>query len=605
MTEIRLGRYAVAIPPLVERELLAGGSRRAFFWLRGALALVAWLLGYDLLNHGLMAPVAPPGVAVGPGVGGGEMLQQMSALLFIVSLLMGLMGADSINRERREGTLGLLLLTGLTPLQIVLGKLLSCGVTSFLVLLGALPALVFPVLVGGARGSDGILIALGLLNALFVSLAAGLWMSALFRERRYAIPATLALVGALAFGAELGGVGLFGAGAVGPMRLLGLGGWITCTRLPIPLLERFFWFALWFVLVHAFGWLLLLMASTTLAGNWQDKPSRHRRPPPPPDLWADWTHPLPPPVPAIPAAALADAVIVPASPLPDPRPWDADPIRWRMEQLGSPQGIIWLAVLADFMAQFGTLGGIFNGNTTASSSWGLLSFSGAAVMVLSSSLLAWAGARFFQHASRQQDLELLLTTPVGGENILSGQWRVLWHGLRWPLCLVVGLVLPASVSLVYDLVAGHSYSVTEVLPAFLVGVNLALEAMALCWVGVAFGLRARSLFSAILWTVGVVQLLPLALAIGGLWVWASLGGSAEAGAGLPAKIPPVVPALLFFLVKNTAFSLWTPFQLRRDLRVGTRAGVLKLPGVFGGGSAGPPVAAARPRRPLFESRPAG
>jgi len=50
-----------------------------------------------------------------------------------------------------------------------------------------------------ATGSEAALIGLGLLNALFVSLAAGLWMSTVFRERRYALPATLALVAALAF----------------------------------------------------------------------------------------------------------------------------------------------------------------------------------------------------------------------------------------------------------------------------------------------------------------------------------------------------------------------------------------------------------------------
>ena len=101
----------------------------------------------------------------------------MSWLLFLAALLMGLVSADSITRERREGTLGLLLLTDLTPREIVWGKMLSCGLTSFLVLLGSLPALMFPVLAGGVTGSEAALTGLGLLNTLFVSLAAGLWMS--------------------------------------------------------------------------------------------------------------------------------------------------------------------------------------------------------------------------------------------------------------------------------------------------------------------------------------------------------------------------------------------------------------------------------------------
>ena len=53
------------------------------------------------------------------------------------------------------------------------------------------------MLADGVTGSEAALTGLGLLNTLFVVLAAGLWMSTVFRERRYAVPATLGLVGAL------------------------------------------------------------------------------------------------------------------------------------------------------------------------------------------------------------------------------------------------------------------------------------------------------------------------------------------------------------------------------------------------------------------------
>ena len=168
----------------------------------------------------------------GTFITGATLLHQMSWLLFLATLLMSLVSADSITRERREGTLGLLLLTDLTPGEIVWGKMLSCGLTSFLVLLGALPALMFPVLAGGVTGSEAALIGLGLLNTLFVVLAAGLWMSTVFRERRYAVPAALALVGALAFGPEVLGGSYFGLGAVPFFRLFGLAGWMTAARLP-------------------------------------------------------------------------------------------------------------------------------------------------------------------------------------------------------------------------------------------------------------------------------------------------------------------------------------------------------------------------------------
>ena len=211
-----LGR--LALPPLVERELRAGARRPLFYWLRGSLALAAGFQGYELLDRFLMAPPPAPGMPwvapAGTVMTGATLLHQMAWLLFLATLLMGLLSADSINRERREGTLGLLLLTDLTPEGIVWGKMLSCGLTSFLVLLGALPALMFPVLAGGVTGREAALTGLGLLNSLFVALAAGLWMSTVFRERRHAVPVTLALVGALAFGPEVLGGSNFGTAAV-------------------------------------------------------------------------------------------------------------------------------------------------------------------------------------------------------------------------------------------------------------------------------------------------------------------------------------------------------------------------------------------------------
>jgi len=543
-------RHSLFISPLVERELLAGSRRKALFWPRGGLALVAGFQAWEMLNRS-----AGPGGAAVAGVSGAAVLRQMAGLLFMVSLLMGLLSANSINRERREGTLGLLLLTGLSPAQIVRGKMLSCGLTSFMVLLGALPAVMLPVLIGGTRGSEVVIIGLGVLNALFVSLAAGLWMSAVFRQQRYAVLATILLVTALAFGAELLGVAISGSGAVAVLRLLGLGGWISATHATHPLALIY---VAWLVLAHAVGWLLLYLAAWSLARNWRDEALRHRRQPAPPEPWAS---PYPPGSASDPLAdALAPAG---ALALPDPPPWDADPIRWRMDKIGSPQALLWLAVLADFLAQFGLVGH----NTTFSVSWGLLSFGGILATVLSSSLLAWAGARFFQQTARQQDLELLLTTPVGAANILSGQWQRLRRALRGPLSVVLAFSLPAGICLVFDgLVAHRTDTLADLLPPFLIGVNLVVEVLALCWVGMRFGLRARNMASAVLWTIGWVQLLPLALVIAASWGWTAWTGLAARG-----SIPLVVPGLLFFLAKNVFFLTWAPVRMRRELRLGTRA----------------------------------
>ena len=274
------------LPPLVERELRGGARRPLFYWLRGLLALAAGFQGYELLDRFVMAPPPPPGMPwVGPAgtfITGATLLHQMAWLLFLATLLMTLVSADTITRERREGTLSLLLLTDLTPREIVWGKMLSCGLSTFLVLLGSLPALMLPVLAGGVRGSEVALIGLGLLNTLFVVLAGGLWMSVVFRERRYAVPAGLALAAALAFGPEVLGGSYFGVGAVPLARLFGLAGWMTAAHMP-GLFKL--WFGVWFIVMHALGWFFLWRACATLAANWQDQPEAQAREPEPAEAW--------------------------------------------------------------------------------------------------------------------------------------------------------------------------------------------------------------------------------------------------------------------------------------------------------------------------------
>ena len=560
--------------PLLERELRASARRPLFFWLRGVLALAAGFQACELLDRYAVVPsrgaAAMATAMPGAVVTGATLLHQMSWLLFLAVLLMGLLTADSITRERREGTLGLLLLTDLTPAEIVHGKMLSCGLTSLLALLGCLPALMLLVLAGGVTGSEAALTGIGLLNTLFVSLAAGLWMSAVFRERRNAVAAALGLIAALAFGPEVLGGSYFGPGAVPIFRLFGLAGWMTAARLPILLSPVFVG---WLAVTHALGWVFLWRAAVTLATTWQDQPHKQVREPEPAEAWsipALATRPPDEPA-AVPEAA---AVPARASWLTDPRPWDADPIRWRVERLGSAEGLVWLAMALSFLAQFGALGSIFTGGVTASDSWGLLSFVGLAVILFSSGLLAWAGARFFQDTRRQQDLESLLTTPLGGRNILSGQWQVLRRALAWPAGMVLAGALPAGLSLVHDFLNDHWRDLWFLLQPFLIAVNLPFDAVALCWVGIWFGLRGRNAITAVAATVGLVQLLPLALAVALMWSWTWLPNLASHRVMSRDSMPPVILALLFFLGKNIALILWARFRLHHELRLGSRTAQL-------------------------------
>ncbi len=559
----------LALSPLVERELRAGARRPSFFWLRGVLALAATFQACELLDRYALAPPLGAAAAMaatpGPLITGAALLQEMSWLLFLAVLLMGLLTADSITRERREGTLGILLLTDLTPAQIVYGKMLSCGLTAFVALLGCLPALMLPVLAGGVTGSQAALTGIGLLNTLFVSLALGLWMSTVFVERRHAISATLGFVAALVFGPEVLGGAIFGLAAAPFFRSFGLAGWMTAA--PLPFLHNIR-FACWFVVMHALGWLFLQRAAARLAATWQDLPHKQSRELEPAEEW---------PVTAPVEVAVEDAVSAPpsaatlarASWLTNPRPWEANPIRWRVERLGSVDGLVWLALALNFFAQFGTLGSIFPGSAAIAGSWGLLSFVGLLVILFSGGLLAWAGARFFQDTRRQHDFESLLTTPVGGRNILAGQWRVLRRALAWPVGLVLAVGLPSGVALVQDFIKGYRIEWLLLQP-FLIPVNIALEALALCWVGIWFGLRGRNPMSAVAGTVGLVQLLPLALSVALMWAWVWLPRIPSFPVRTRGAMPTVILALLFFVAKNLALILWARFRLRHELPISRR-----------------------------------
>jgi hypothetical protein len=352
-------------------------------------------------------------------------------------------------------------------------------------------------------------------------------------------------------------------GTVGPFWV----NWLIGGRLPVPHFSPIF--IGWLVMTHALGWFFLWRAEVTLAATWQDQPHKQVREPEPTEAWPARSPSSPlaegPVAAPEPVAALARA-----SWLTDPRPWDADPIRWRVERLGSAEGLLWLALALNFLAQFGTLASILNFGAAPADIWGLVSFAGLAVILFSGALIAWAGARFFQDSRRQQDFELLLTTPLGSRNILAGQWRVLRRALAWPLGLVLALALPAGISLLYDFANGYHREFWSLLEPFLIAVNLALEAVALCWVGMWFGLRGRNAITAVAGTVGLVQLLPLALAVALMWAWAWLPARSPSLALSRGRMPPVILALLFFVAKNVGLIVWARLRLRWELRLGRR-----------------------------------
>ena len=94
----------MTLPPLAERELRSGARRPVFYWLRGLLALALGFQAYELLSRSALAPRGPLAVMSAPPpaptITGAMLLHDMTWMLFLVVLLMGLLSADSISRGK-------------------------------------------------------------------------------------------------------------------------------------------------------------------------------------------------------------------------------------------------------------------------------------------------------------------------------------------------------------------------------------------------------------------------------------------------------------------------------------------------------------------------
>src|SRR6266516_3254696 len=177
--------------PIVDRELRVAARKRNTFWLRVVAALVALIIG----------GVSPFG---GRGQMGGPMFAVLTWLSLGTALSAGLFfTSDCLSEEKREGTLGFLFLTDLRGYDIVLGKLLATSLRGFYALLAFLPILAVTQMMGGVTGAQYWKSTLALVNALFCSLAAGMFISAISRDSQKALTGTLLVMLLLALGGPL------------------------------------------------------------------------------------------------------------------------------------------------------------------------------------------------------------------------------------------------------------------------------------------------------------------------------------------------------------------------------------------------------------------
>lgn len=159
--------------PVIERELRAA-ARHAFTYLlrvAGALLLLVAFVMFELHGHS------------GPGSGGQLFGWFHAALFCAIWLLVPLLAADCLSRERREGTLPLLFLTLLKPRDIVCAKGLAHGLRALTLWLAVLPVTTICFLIGGVGWHEVLLSVAVNFTSLCLALAAGLVASARSKVR--------------------------------------------------------------------------------------------------------------------------------------------------------------------------------------------------------------------------------------------------------------------------------------------------------------------------------------------------------------------------------------------------------------------------------------
>ena len=404
--------------------------------------------------------------AFGP-LRGGPVFMLLSFVACLFCHLEGLLKtSDCLSSEKRDGTLGLLFLTDLRGYDIVLGKLTSTSLQSFYGLLAILPLLGLPILMGGVTGQQFWRVVLALIAILFFSLATGMLASSVCRERQKSANLTTLIF--LAFNlvplfTPLPAIKLFS-----PMMLLN--GVFNGTKFAAPA-DYFASLAL----IALLGVLALVGASLAVPRFWQEGEAhglRGRRP-------REWT-----------PAQLAQRAEIRREQL------NTNPMLWLASRYSTRMVWLWLLALPVALLIVGVslVGGVNVFATATAGAW-------AINLVLLGRLAAQA-PRCLNEARRNGSLELLLTTPLGIDQILSGQRLALQRAFL-PVMLTV-FILEGLAAL---LMSGSELGVMVVF-SFSAGFYL-LQCFAITNAGIWFGLTSRNESAATNKLVLLVLLSPM------------------------------------------------------------------------------------------------
>jgi len=573
--------------PVVERELRVAARKRSTFWLRIAAALVALVIGCAFLLL----------TKVGFGFGAVNLGRGLFAVLTWLGLAAALSAglfftSDCLSEEKRDGTIGFLFLTDLRGYDVVLGKLLATSLRGFYALLAVLPVLAVTLLMGGVTGGQFWKTSLGLLNALLISLGAGLFVSAISRDSQKALSGTLLLVIALAGSGPAIDATLSAVNQHNFNPALSLSSPVYIFLTASVWGQSLFWPGL---LINAgIASLLLGLTCVVLPHAWQEKAVKAS------SYKGSWG-----------------------------RRWKFGGMK-RQERLRRTllglNPVLWLAcrerwqamsvwAVAILLAGGGALT-IFTG-TDGSGWWLVWNYLTSALSLVLYLAVASQAGRFFVDAQRSRLLELLLSTPLTAREILEGQWRALLRMFGPPLvvCLIAQFcgaylqqqmtwrqlaastptptVIATTNSTSAATITSTTTTVTVVTPAgttvsagatykppppsVIVAISvagtltIAANLLALVWFGMWMGLNSKSSNLATLKTIVFVQVIPwfaISFVSGMAMPLLFMTGIGATALQMMSWFPLIFSGLtaLLCLAKDFGFWIWARRKLYSELR---------------------------------------
>ena len=398
--------------PIVNRELRVAARKRSTFWLRVAAALTALVIGSGCMILSIFQGTRSWGL-------GSVLFSVLTWLCLAAGLSAGLFfTSDCLSEEKREGTLGLLFLTDLRGYDVALGKLLATSLRGFYALLAVLPILAITLVLGGVTGAQFWKCALALVNALFFSLAAGMFVSALSRDSQKALTATLFLLLLLALGGPIADtiIAARNQGNFDPRWSLASPAYVLVAAKAWG--QSAYWTAL--AITQLLSWAMLAAASAVVPHTWQERKkagASHNQ-----DWGYAWRYGG-----ARRRLRLRQKLI------------GQQPVAWlvcreRWQSLG-----LWILAILVAVGFASVLIG-----TEATEIWMVWNGIGGLFTLL---LYLWAASqacRFPLEARRCGLLELLLATPLNERQIVAGQSRALVRMFGLPVLLLLGVQLSAA-----------------------------------------------------------------------------------------------------------------------------------------------------------------